>query len=41
MKIAVPTRNNMVDEHFGHCDHYTVFTIENNDIAKSEVIESP
>jgi predicted Fe-Mo cluster-binding NifX family protein len=41
MKIAVPTRNNMVDEHFGHCEYYTVFTIENNDVVKSEVIESP
>ncbi|MFA7228251.1 MAG: NifB/NifX family molybdenum-iron cluster-binding protein [Melioribacteraceae bacterium] len=41
MKIAVPTRDNSVDEHFGHCEFYTVFTIENDQIAKSEIIESP
>jgi len=41
MKLAIPTRDNMVDEHFGHCDHYTVFTIENDSVVKSEVIESP
>ena len=28
MKIAVPTRDERVDDHFGHCDHYTIFTIE-------------
>ena len=41
IKIAVPTRNNMVDEHFGHCEYYTIFTIENNYIVKSELIGSP
>ena len=30
MKIAIPTRDNQVDDHFGHCDHYTIYTIENN-----------
>jgi predicted Fe-Mo cluster-binding NifX family protein len=41
MKIAVPTRNNRVDEHFGHCDHYTIFTVENNNVMSFEVLESP
>lgn len=41
MKVAVPTRENMVDDHFGHCEYYTVFTVENNEIAKSEIIGSP
>ncbi len=28
MKIAVPTTQaNTVDEHFGHCEFYTIFTI--------------
>jgi len=28
MKIAVPvTRNNQIDDHFGHCEFYSVFTI--------------
>ena len=42
MKIAVPTRNNNVDEHFGHCEYYTILTVsEQNKIEKQEVIESP
>ena len=24
-KIAIPTRERMVDDHFGHCAYYTVF----------------
>ena len=27
MKVALPSRDNQVDDHFGHCDHFTVFTI--------------
>ena len=31
MKIAVPvTSNNQVDNHFGHCKFYNVFTISND-----------
>lgn len=41
-KIAIPTRNNMVDDHFGHCDHYTIFTVDDNDnIISTEQLESP
>jgi len=28
MKIAIPTRNNEVDDHFGHCDYYTIYDID-------------
>lgn len=41
MKIAVPTRDNMVDDHFGHCDHYTIFTVENKQILNAEELASP
>jgi len=27
MKIALPSRQNQVDEHFGHCEYFTVFTV--------------
>ncbi len=27
IKIAIPTRNHSVDEHFGHCENYTVITV--------------
>ena len=40
MKIAVPTRGNMVDDHFGHCEYFTVFTVDNNNITKSEEVPS-
>ena len=33
MKVAVPTRDERVDDHFGHCDHYTIFTIEDNKVV--------
>jgi len=42
MKIALPTRNGLIDAHFGHCEYYTVFTVnENNEILNSETVESP
>ena len=27
-KIAIPTREGMVDDHFGHCAYYTVITLD-------------
>ena len=27
-KIAIPTRENNVDDHFGHCESYTIYTID-------------
>lgn len=41
MKVAVPTRDNKVDDHFGHCDHYTIFTIENKKIIAIDTLPSP
>lgn len=43
MRIAVPTTtSNQVDEHFGHCEFYTIFTInDNNEIDKTEILPSP
>ena len=42
MKIAIPTTEaNTVDAHFGHCEFFTVFTIENQAIVSSEIVQSP
>lgn len=43
MKIAVPvTKNQQVDDHFGHCEFYSVFTIlDNGEINGVETIPSP
>ena len=41
MKIAIPTRDNVVDNHFGHCEYYTILTVgQNNQILSSETIPS-
>ena len=41
-KIAIPTRDNVVDDHFGHCDHYTVFSVDDNkNVIGSERLDSP
>ena len=40
-KIAVPTREGHVDNHFGHCDHYTIYTIEDKEIISREDLPSP
>lgn len=43
MKIALPSRQNFIDDHFGHCDYFTVFTIDdtNKEILKQETVASP
>jgi len=42
MKIAIPTKDFRVDEHFGYCDSYTVYTIgENNKVIHIESFPSP
>jgi predicted Fe-Mo cluster-binding NifX family protein len=42
MKIAVPTRSSVVDNHFGHCESYSVFSVGlNNDIESTEILPSP
>ena len=41
-KIAIPTHESMVDDHFGHCAYYTVVTIdEQNQVMKRERLDSP
>ncbi|RPJ16200.1 MAG: dinitrogenase iron-molybdenum cofactor biosynthesis protein, partial [Desulfobacteraceae bacterium] len=30
MKIALPSKNNRIDDHFGHCEYFTVFTVNDN-----------
>jgi predicted Fe-Mo cluster-binding NifX family protein len=41
-KIAIPTRGNMVDNHFGHCEMYTVITADDNsNITNKEILPSP
>ena len=41
MKIAVPTRDGQIDDHFGHCAYYTIFDIEDNQIVSTSRLDSP
>ena len=42
MKIALPSCKNQVDEHFGHCESFAVFTIDGkNRISSEETITPP
>ncbi|WBW96482.1 NifB/NifX family molybdenum-iron cluster-binding protein [Oceanirhabdus sp. W0125-5] len=43
MKIALPSRNNQIDDHFGHCEYFTIFTVDNDkkEIISQETISSP
>lgn len=39
MKIAVPTRDGVVDDHFGHCAEYTIYMVDSdrNVVAKDRL----
>jgi predicted Fe-Mo cluster-binding NifX family protein len=43
MIIALPTRDGNIDDHFGHCDHYTLMTVgqDGKTIEKTEPMASP
>ncbi|MFZ7101819.1 MAG: NifB/NifX family molybdenum-iron cluster-binding protein [Peptococcaceae bacterium] len=42
MRIAVPSQNNQVDNHFGHCQYFTIFTVdETKKIINAERMDSP
>ena len=40
MKIAVPTVGDQVDQHFGHCEKYSIFTVDGKAIVGEEYMES-
>lgn len=41
LKIAVPTRDSVVDDHFGHCSYYTIYGVENGKVVSKESYPSP
>jgi predicted Fe-Mo cluster-binding NifX family protein len=41
MKIAVSTDNDQVSAHFGRCQLYTIFEIEDNKIINKNAVETP
>ena len=42
MKVAVPARDGFVDAHFGHCEHFMVYSLdERNEVVDEEKVDSP
>jgi predicted Fe-Mo cluster-binding NifX family protein len=42
MKIALPTRDGVVDQHFGHCEYFTIMTVdESRQIVEEERLTPP
>ncbi len=40
-KIAIPVNNGELSEHFGHCSHFALFTVENKQIIEEELLDAP
>jgi predicted DNA-binding protein (UPF0251 family)/predicted Fe-Mo cluster-binding NifX family protein len=41
MKIAVPSRDGLVDEHFGHCKEFLIFRVEGETLVEEQSVPSP
>lgn len=41
MKIAVACDNKNVSEHFGHCEGFQLFTVENGKVTESQFYQNP
>lgn len=41
MKIAVASEKEIVTGHFGHCENFNIYHVEDNKIIKSESIPNP
>ncbi len=42
MKVAIPTNGTSVEDHFGQCQYFAVYTVnDNKEIIHEEIITSP
>lgn len=41
LKIAIPLAGGKLSQHFGHCDQFAFFTVEDQKILKRELKEPP
>lgn len=41
MIIALPSVNNRIDDHFGHCEYFTIINVESNKVINKQTIPSP
>ncbi len=40
-KIALPARDGRIDDHFGHCEYFEVFTVDDGRIVDRQRVDSP
>jgi predicted Fe-Mo cluster-binding NifX family protein len=40
-KIAIPTERGMLCAHFGHCEKFAIYDVEDNKIVKEEFVTPP
>ena len=41
MKIAIASDENLVAEHFGHCEGFTIFEVRNNEVQEKNYVANP
>jgi len=42
MKIAIPTKDGKIDDHFGHCEYYTIAEVaEDNTVVSQSRFDAP
>lgn len=41
MNIALAVTNNMVTEHFGHCEYFLIHEVEGKDIKGTKIVKNP
>lgn len=41
MKIAVASEGNMVAQHFGHCEGFNIFTVQEGKVTGSQFVQNP
>lgn len=41
MKIAIPLTQGVLSSHFGHCEAFAVYTVEEARVVKTETIDPP
>jgi predicted Fe-Mo cluster-binding NifX family protein len=40
-KIAIPSDNGLVSEHFGYCSQFIIFEIDQNKILQKTIVDNP
>jgi predicted Fe-Mo cluster-binding NifX family protein len=41
MKIAIASEGEQVTQHFGHCEHFVVYEVENGEVKNKESVKNP